>query len=146
ILNLLTEDNLPSYHTEIAYANKPYRLQNIFYDFDKWNIRQDAKQSLDQLVLLMKEHPVIIELGSHTDCRGTEEYNRVLSQRRAESAVKYIVSQGISPSRITARGYGESQPANNCRCDTGVQCSEAEHQFNRRTEFRITGSTALPPP
>jgi len=120
-------------------VNKPYRLENIFYDFDKWNIRDDAKPPLDQLVALMKEYPVTIELGSHTDCRGSESYNLVLSQKRAESAVQYIISKGIDPGRITAKGYGKSQPATKCNCTSGVECTEAEHQFNRRTEFRITG-------
>jgi len=118
-------------------ANKPYRIENIFYDFDKWNIREDAKPSLDQLVALMKQYPLSIELASHTDCRGSESYNLELSQRRAESAVQYIISKGIDPARITAKGYGKSQPANKCNCSSGMDCTEAEHQFNRRTEFRI---------
>ncbi|MDP1623604.1 MAG: OmpA family protein [Bacteroidales bacterium] len=117
--------------------NKNYRLENIFYDFDKWDIRADAKPSLGKLIRIMNEYPVSVELGSHTDCRGTELYNMQLSQKRAESAVQYIISQGISTSRIVARGYGESQLLNNCNCNTGQACSEADHQSNRRTEFKI---------
>jgi peptidoglycan-associated lipoprotein len=119
--------------------NKRFTLENIFYDFDKWNIRPDAEPSLNNLVKILKENPVSIELGSHTDCRGSEEYNRVLSQKRAESAVRYIVQQGIDPGRIIAKGYGKSQLINRCNCSKGVECTEAEHQANRRTEFRITG-------
>jgi len=87
----------------------------------------------------MKLYPVTVELGSHTDCRGKLEYNRVLSQKRAESAVQHIISQGIDNVRITARGYGESQPVSDCGCEESIPCTEAEHQANRRTEFRIVG-------
>lgn len=117
--------------------NKPYILENIYYDFDKWDIREDAKAALDSLVRILQTCPVTIELGSHTDCRGTEEYNRVLSQKRAESAVAYIRSQGIEPGRISAHGYGESQLVNRCDCNEAPPCMEAAHQENRRTEFRI---------
>ncbi len=118
-------------------VNKTFRLENIYYNFDKWNIRKDAEPSLDNLVRLMKENPITIELGSHTDCRGSVAYNQVLSQKRAESAVRYIVRNGIGFNRITAKGYGKSQLLNKCNCATDVQCTEPEHQLNRRTEFRI---------
>ena len=117
--------------------NKPYRLSNIYYDFDKWNIRNDAQPSLDSLVKVMETYPVTIELGSHTDCRGSDEYNRILSQKRAESAVQYIVSKGIDPKRIIAKGYGESRLINDCRCEKNIHCSEEQHQLNRRTEFTV---------
>ncbi|MCX6306347.1 MAG: OmpA family protein [Bacteroidetes bacterium] len=119
--------------------NKSYRLENIFYDFDKWDIRADAIPSLDKLVSIMEDYPITIELGSHTDCRGSESYNMDLSQKRAESAVQYIISRGISPSRILARGYGKTKLLNRCDCAAGNGCSEPEHQFNRRTEFMVTG-------
>jgi outer membrane protein OmpA-like peptidoglycan-associated protein len=119
--------------------NKTFTLENIFYDFDKWNIRTDAEPSLNNLVRILKENPVSVELGSHTDCRGSEDYNRILSQKRAESAVQYIVNQGIDPGRIIAKGYGKSQLINGCTCATGMKCTEAEHQANRRTEFTILG-------
>ncbi len=124
-------------HTDTLKINKTYRLENIFYNFDKWDIREDAKPSLDNLVKIMKEYPVSVELGSHTDCRGTEEYNLLLSQRRAESAVQYIISCGISGARITAKGYGKTQLLNRCNCEHGTVCTEKEHQYNRRTEFKI---------
>lgn len=117
--------------------NKTFVLENIYYDFDKWNIRPDAAVELDKLVKILKEHPEIdIELSSHTDSRGTHQYNRVLSQRRAESAVAYIISKGIDPKRIVAKGYGEEKLRE--PCPDGVFCSEDQHQLNRRTEFTIT--------
>ncbi|MFH1937866.1 MAG: OmpA family protein, partial [Bacteroidota bacterium] len=115
--------------------DRTFVLENIYYDLDKWYIRPDAQPSLDKLVLLMKENPVNIELGSHTDSRATETYNNELSQKRAESVVRYMVLQGINPLRITARGYGETQPVNECR--DGVFCTEEQHQLNRRTEFKV---------
>lgn len=109
----------------------------IYYDLDKYEIREDAKPVLDSLVQFLHEHPIRAELSSHTDCRATVEYNLKLSQKRAEAAVEYMVSQGIEAERITAKGYGESELVNYCA--DGVSCSEEEHQANRRTEFKITG-------
>ncbi|MFT4535481.1 MAG: outer membrane protein OmpA-like peptidoglycan-associated protein [Saprospiraceae bacterium] len=113
------------------------RLDNIYYDYDKWNIRPDARPALDNLVQILKRNPIIIELGSHTDSRGKDEYNMTLSDKRAKSAVDYIVSRGVKVNRITAKGYGETIPLNNCT--DGVACSDEEYQFNRRTEFKVTG-------
>lgn len=84
----------------------------------------------------MKDNPNIwIELGSHTDSRGNDQYNQWLSQSRANSAVQYIIDRGIAKNRITAKGYGENRLKNNCA--NGVKCTEAQHQLNRRTEFTI---------
>jgi len=117
--------------------NKAVVLENIYYDFDKANIRSDAALELNKLVDLMKRNPDIkIELGSHTDCRGSSAYNEKLSQKRAESAVAYIISQGIDKGRITAKGYGESVPVNTCI--DGTNCTEEQYQMNRRTEFKVT--------
>ncbi len=129
----------PVMNPDTMVTGQPYRLENIFYDFDKWNIREDAKPPLNRLVALLKKYPVSIELGSHTDCRGSAVYNQVLSQKRAESAVLYIISMGIPAERITAKGYGKSRLANQCDCSAGSECTEEEHQYNRRTEFMITG-------
>lgn len=123
---------------ERIVVNKPIVIENIYYDYDKWNIRPDAALELDKIVALLMDNPtIIIELGSHTDSRGSDKYNETLSQRRAESAVKYIVEHGIAADRITAKGYGEYQLVN--KCSNGVKCSEEEHQMNRRTEFKVTG-------
>ena len=119
--------------------NKAISIQSIYYDFDKYNIRDDAKTELDKLVLIMNENLVNIEIGSHTDCRGYDGYNDKLSQKRAESAVNYIISKGIDKSRIIAKGYGEHKLTNHC--DDSVKCSSTEHQANRRTEFKVTGLT-----
>lgn len=116
-------------------VGKTFRIDNIYYDFDKYNIRADAKPELDKLVRTMNENKINVELGSHTDCRGSFKYNDKLAQHRAESAVKYITSAGIDKNRITAKGYGEHQLTN--KCSDGVVCTREEHQANRRTEFKI---------
>lgn len=111
-------------------------LEGIFYDLGKFNIRPDAARVLDYVVQVMEENPTMkIELGSHTDSRGSDQDNLVLSENRAKAAAEYIIGRGISPDRITGKGYGETQLKN--RCGNGVKCSEAEHQLNRRTEIRI---------
>jgi outer membrane protein OmpA-like peptidoglycan-associated protein/tetratricopeptide (TPR) repeat protein len=111
-------------------------IKNIHYNFDKYNIRPDAAKILDETVRIMRDNPTLeIEMGSHTDSRGSDIYNIYLSQRRAQSAVNYLVSRGIARSRMKAKGYGETQLLN--RCKNGVACSIAEHQANRRTEFKI---------
>jgi len=116
-------------------------LEHIYYDLDKYYIREDAKPELDKIVRLMQENPAIsAELGSHTDCRASDAYNNSLSQKRAQAAVDYIVSRGISSSRLQARGYGETQLTNGCDCETNVSCTEEQHQANRRTTFQILGS------
>lgn len=113
------------------------KLENIYYDFDKFDIRPDAAKELDRFVAFMNKYPGMeVELRSHTDCRGSDTYNQWLSQKRAESAVAYVIKQGIASTRIKARGYGESVPIN--QCVNGVQCTEEEHQMNRRTEFKVT--------
>lgn len=115
-----------------------FRLENIYYDFDKYNIRKDAQVELNKVIDFLNQNPdVLVELGSHTDCRGSFRYNDRLSERRSNSAVKYIVTKGISKDRITAKGYGEYQLVN--KCADGVNCTEQEHQDNRRTEVKITG-------
>lgn len=118
--------------------NQIFKLENIYYDFDKWDIRSDAADELYKVVEFLNDNPgITVELGSHTDSRGTFKYNEKLSDKRARSAVAYITSHGVSPERISARGYGESQLVN--RCSDGVTCSDQEHQQNRRTEIKITG-------
>ena len=118
-------------------VNKTYKVDTIYYDLDKYLVREADQPALDELAKTMREHPITIELGSHTDCRGSDEYNIELSQKRAESVIRYLVLQGIDASRMTAKGYGESMPLNNCT--DGVKCTEEEYQANRRTEFKVTG-------
>ena len=114
-----------------------FDVNPIYYDLDKSTIRPDAAVELDKIVQVLKDNTDIsIELGSHTDARASASYNMKLSQRRAESAVKYIIEHGIEAARIKAKGYGETQLINGC--SDGVDCSEEAHQENRRTEFKIT--------
>jgi outer membrane protein OmpA-like peptidoglycan-associated protein len=121
---------------EEIVVGKTIEIPNIYYDLAKWNIREDAAIELDKVVQFLKDNETItIELGSHTDARGSKTSNQTLSQKRAESAVNYIVTNGIAQSRITAKGYGEEKLKN--RCADGVRCSEEEHQENRRTEIMI---------
>jgi peptidoglycan-associated lipoprotein len=124
------------FEVEEIVIGKPIVLENIYYDFDKYHIRPDAAIELDKLVKFLNDNPELeIELGSHTDSRGADNYNMVLSSKRAQSAVLYLISKGIDASRLTWRGYGESVLINHC--DEGVRCSEEEHQANRRTEFKV---------
>lgn len=117
-------------------------INPIYFDFDKANIRPDAKIELDKVVAIMQKYPDLkIEAGSHTDSRGPAEYNQILSERRAKSTVAYIVSKGIDASRLITKGYGESQLTNHC--DGTVKCTEEEHQQNRRTEFVILNPDVL---
>jgi outer membrane protein OmpA-like peptidoglycan-associated protein len=119
------------------YIGKTWKIRDIYYSFDKWDIRPDARPVLDSIIDMMNTYPINLELGSHTDSRGSFSYNDHLSQRRAQAAVDYLVRNGISPTRITAKGYGERHLVN--RCADEVPCSEAEHQANRRTEIKVIG-------
>jgi len=119
---------------------KTLDLKPIYFDLDKSNIRPDAKIELDKIVKIMNDNPtIVIELGSHTDCRASKAYNLSLSDRRAKSSAAYIKARITNPSRIYGKGYGESKLVNDCECEGKVTstCSEEEHQANRRTEFRI---------
>jgi len=128
--------------TPKATSPKPVALQKgvvlttIYYDLDKSNIRPDAVLEMDKLVDLLKQHHTLkIELSSYTDSRASDQYNLALSQRRSASALAYLVSRGISADRLIAKYYGETHLVN--QCADGVQCTEEEHQLNRRTEFKV---------
>jgi outer membrane protein OmpA-like peptidoglycan-associated protein len=111
-------------------------IKNIYFNFNKYTIRVDAKTELDKVVAIMNEcSKITIKIGVHTDSRGTIAYNKYLSQKRANAIKSYIVSKGVNTKRINAIGYGESQINN--RCKNGVRCRESEHQENRRAEFTI---------
>ncbi|TDN36273.1 hypothetical protein E4631_08475 [Hymenobacter sp. UV11] len=138
-----TQDQLPEQQNDIRLpvtlvlnkivVNRAIEVKDIFYDYDKYNIRPDAAIRLDTLVQTLQDNPKInIELSSHTDQRGKDAYNLKLSQQRAEAAVAYIVSKGIDKRRITAKGYGESRPI------VKDAKTEEEYQRNRRTEFKVT--------
>ncbi|MBL7803735.1 MAG: OmpA family protein [Saprospiraceae bacterium] len=127
----------------IVKINEPIVLNSIYYDFNDDKILPDAEKDLQFLVDLMNRYPEMkIELSSHTDSRGKDEYNEALSQRRAESAKRWIVAKGIKDERIVAKGYGEKQLRN--ACANGVECDEEQHRLNRRTEFKIiAGPTSI---
>ena len=111
-------------------------LDNLYYDYDKFFIRPDAAVELSRILDLMRKYPTMeLELSSHTDSRGRKGYNQSLSQKRAEVAVNYLVSKGITRTRLIARGFGEEKLRNHC--SDNVYCSEKEHQENRRTEIRV---------
>ncbi len=125
--------------------NKAYRLNNIYYDFDKSDLRNESKTTLDTLYNILMENPtIIIELSSHTDVRGSDEYNLNLSQKRAESCVNYLINEkGIPKERISAKGYGETKKLDDCakypECPQDQSGDCPCHQLNRRTEFKIIG-------
>ncbi|MEY2921407.1 MAG: hypothetical protein RL108_16 [Bacteroidota bacterium] len=113
-----------------------FEITQIYFDLDQSKIRKDAIEPLEKIVQALQEYPSInIEIGSHTDSRQHRKYNKLLSQRRAEATMAYLIQRGITPERLTAKGYGESQLVNPCA--DAVPCSEAEHQQNRRSTFVI---------
>jgi peptidoglycan-associated lipoprotein len=138
-------EKAPSEDTETrtVVINEPIRLNNIYYDFDDDKILLDAEKDLEAIMGLMDAYPtMVIELSSHTDAQGNDSYNERLSQRRAQSAVDWLISAGIDPDRMEAVGYGENQILN--KCTNGVRCTDDEHRFNRRTEFKIiAGPTSI---
>ncbi len=124
--------------TDLAVA---VNMNNIYFDFDMYNIRPDAARELDKIVKAMNDNPTMeVRLSSHADCRGKKVYNQHLSDMRARSSLEYIQARISTPGRITGKGYGETRLVNDCSCDTADTsgCSEDQHQLNRRTEFTVT--------
>lgn len=143
----------------LAAIHKPQVVENIFYDFDKASLRPESKAALDEMAQMLRDNPnVTLEMGSHTDRVGTDEYNEGLSDRRAKSVVDYLVSAGIAPDRLTWKGYGKSVPKTVTprinreypQFEVGTVLTpelidtlseedrEAADQINRRTEFQVT--------
>lgn len=111
-------------------------LQPIYFDLDRFNIRPDAEIELAKVLATMKRYPELnIAIESHTDSRAPDAYNVILSERRAQSTMDWLIERGIDPSRLSAKGFGETQLLNECAND--VECSEEKHQLNRRSIFRI---------
>ncbi len=134
----------------VVKRNEGIKLNNIFYKYDKYEANEAhmenyalAQESMDYLYGIMTKYAdMVIELSSHTDSRGSDDYNMKLSQRRADGVKKYLMGKGIADNRIVAKGYGETQLVNNC--GNGVKCSDEEHLQNRRTEFKIlSGPTSI---
>ncbi len=144
VSDVLTEENsmgtlLANVELVPIEVDKAIKVEKIYYDKSSAKIRKDAAEELDKLITVLEDNPtLIIELSSHTDARGDSKFNQGLSQRRAESAVAYILNNSDIPEfRIKAKGYGESKLVNSC--GNGVECSERRHQMNRRTEIKVTG-------
>ena len=115
---------------------KLLQLSTIYFDFGKYDIRRDAEIEIQKVIAAMEKYPSLkIKANSHTDSRGPDSFNLWLSQKRAESTVNYMISQGISSERLEGEGYGETRLVN--ECDDGVKCSGEKHQLNRRSEFII---------
>jgi outer membrane protein OmpA-like peptidoglycan-associated protein len=129
-------DELPEEIVKVRPSTYVVNIDPIYFELNSSYLNKEAKRELDKVVDLMNRYPeMIIESGSHTDSRGIERYNTWLATRRAASTVNYIVEHGIDPSRISGKGYGETQLIN--ECSDGVKCTEAQHAMNRRTEFVI---------
>jgi len=129
---------LPKMNVKIEpmVIDKPVRLENIYYAFNSWEITSKSAYILDGLVKLLNENPEIdVEIGSHTDTRGDFDINKYVSQQRANAVVHYLIQKGISPKRLSAKGYGKEKPLIHCGNDTA--CTEEDHSQNRRTEFKI---------
>ncbi len=126
----------PEFRIDTVTINEAIRFDNIYYEFEKWDILPESEKDLTIILNLMNEYSdMVIELSSHTDSRGSSPFNQDLSQKRAESARTWLLEKGVAADRIIPKGYGESNILN--RCVNGVRCPDAEHRFNRRTEFKI---------
>ncbi|HRP60532.1 MAG TPA: OmpA family protein, partial [Vicingus sp.] len=124
---------------------RSFVLNNIYYDWDKATLRAESTKELDNLVQILKENTTIkVEISSHTDTRGSDVYNKNLSQKRANAVVNYLVTKGIKKERFKSVGYGETKPIDDCSKYT--ECGETRnddcdcHQKNRRTEFKVLGN------
>ena len=131
------------------FPPKEIEVEGIYYGLDSANIRPRSAEALDDLVNTLRNNPTLkIELRSHTDCRASKSYNRDLSQRRADSVVDYLIRNDIDSARLVPKGYGESKLVNNCACENGegpgTECTEEEHQQNRRTTFKILSTDYEP--
>ncbi|WDF66559.1 OmpA family protein [Flavobacterium sp. KACC 22763] len=116
---------------------KCFGIKMIYFDLDKSNIRTEAALDLEKILAVLNDYPNMkLDIRSHTDSRASHQYNEALSDRRAKSTIQWLVKNGVSPKRLTGRGYGETELVN--KCADGVPCTEEEHQANRRSEFIIT--------
>jgi len=125
----------PNFSLDKLKINYAWKLNALYYGFDKYNLSPETKSVLDTLIGILKSYPISVEISSHTDSRGTVVYNNKLSQRRSQAVVNYLVENGIDSTRLIAKGYGKSRLI--IRCANGVPCSEQDHQANRRTEVRV---------
>jgi peptidoglycan-associated lipoprotein len=155
-----TEEKTQTFYVDFSLASitKPVLIENIFYDFDKATLRDESKESLDEIITMLDDNPnVTIELSAHTDRKGSEKYNENLSQRRAQSVVDYLIKGGIAKDRLTPKGYGKGQPKTITKSlakkyeflpegqildeeyvlSLTPEQQEIADQINRRTEFKV---------
>jgi outer membrane protein OmpA-like peptidoglycan-associated protein len=117
---------------------KCFGIKMIYFDLDKSNIRTEAALDLEKILDVLNNNPTMkLDIRSHTDSRATHQYNQALSNRRAKSTIDWLIKNGVAKNRLTGKGYGETQLVNGC--SDGIQCTEEEHQMNRRSEFIIMG-------
>ena len=147
--DISTMDQLISrtYHVDLyldeIIQDRSIVIENIYYDYDSWDLRAEAAVELNKLVRLFTDNPhLVFEVGSHTDSRASDMYNFLLSDMRARSAVDYLIYYGVDPDKIVAKGYGERRLVNDCY--NGVLCSEEDHQKNRRAEFKVIKINEIP--
>jgi outer membrane protein OmpA-like peptidoglycan-associated protein len=125
-------------YMDSVYVDSAFRMENVYYDYDKATLRPESGAELEKLVKLMQDNPGLnVQINSYTDSKGTDEYNMNLSQERAQSVVNYLISGGIDQGRLTARGFGKADPAAPNKKPNGADDPEGR-QLNRRTEFKIT--------
>ena len=142
------KDGKTELNIELEKTQKPVKVGDdladvfginlIYFDLDKWNIRADAAVDLAKILDVLEQYPTMkLDIRSHTDSRASQAYNEKLSDRRAKSTREWLIKNGVAKERLTAKGFGETELVN--KCADGVQCTEAEHQLNRRSQFVITG-------
>lgn len=148
INGVLFETNKPVAETNVIFEKSNQHssdyLLNVYYDFNEANVRQESVPALEKLLQLLRDDSSIrIEIGAHTDVRGSEDYNLGLSQRRASAVVQWLQQRGVAADRLVAKGYGKSKPLN--ACSPPEACTEQEHSRNRRTVFTILSPTEIDP-
>ena len=132
-----SEDITMKYNLFYFSKNKELTsIENIYYESNKSDIQDYSQRVLDKIVKILKDNPdVKVEITSHTDAQGDDGSNKILSEKRAKAVVDYMTSNGISTERLKSIGKGETQIRN--RCKNGISCSDQEHEYNRRTEFKF---------
>ncbi len=133
---------------QFSPPEKPIRMPEVQYEVGKWNLLENSKDSLNFLLKIMQDNPTLkVELQAHTDSRGNDEANMILSQKRAQSCVDYLISKGIEKGRLVAKGYGETKLKFSDEQVNGKESKEEQeelHQQNRRTEFSVLSSDYVP--
>ena len=123
--------------TPVPDVNETFVVENVYYDFDKADLKPESYPALDEIIRMLEANPnMTIEIGAHTDSKGSDRYNQRLSEARAKSVVDYLLSKGIEESRLTSKGYGESMPIAPNTDERGRDNPEGREK-NRRTEFKV---------